>query len=256
MSEELSDAAALMLGIEEETPTEDHPPETATLDEPQDAEQASPEAEAETAPADLSKLLEKAELDPKDFYKLTVPGTEQTFGEAKDALQSVADRGAEDAKRESDFRDRENGLLTKARAATELYDLLPAEVKTDAVREQFEAHKLNDIKRENQLTLESIPEWRDPVQSTSDREGIAELMMSYGFSEAEVGQLYGSRELKAWRDYMSLKRMVSGIADKEVKKAPKQLNTTRRRAKRAKAVTGATEGGAILLESFMKGKKK
>ena len=69
MSEELSDAAALMLGIEEETPTEDHPPETATLDDPQDAEQASPEAEAE-APADLSKLLEKAELDPKDLSHL------------------------------------------------------------------------------------------------------------------------------------------------------------------------------------------
>jgi len=255
MSEELSEAAALMLGVTvAETPPDDPAPEMATLSDDPATETEQPEAvEVPKGDPDLSSLLEKAELDPKDFYKLIVPGTESTFGQAKDALQGLEERAAHDAQRESEFRDRENGLLVKTRETLELYDLLPAQVKTPEVSHEFERIKTNEIRRENQLTLAAMPEWRDPVKSTADREGIAELMGEYGFSSSEIGQLYGSRELKAWRDYMVLKKMVSGIPEKQVKKPAKQLRTTKRQPVSTQRIEGATEGGALLLKSLYKG---
>jgi hypothetical protein len=255
MSEQLSDAAALLFGAtdeEGESPEQDQPSaEMPPLeDDPQEPEKAPPEA---TEELDLSKLLEKAELDSKDFYKLKVPGTEQTFGEAKDALQSIGDLALQKAQQESSLRDRENGILSKAREASELYQLLPSEFKTPEVTAQFERFKTQQIQRENQLTLAAIPEWRDPLKATSDREAIAGLMQSYGYSDAEIGIMYGSRELKAWRDYAQLKQLVDGIPDKEVKRTSKNP-ASKPRPKAGKPIEGATEGGAILLNALKKGK--
>lgn len=182
-----------------------------------------------------------------------MPGTEQTFGEAKDALQSIGDLALQKARQESELRDRENGILSKAREAADLYDLLPSELKTPEVTNRFEQIKLREVQRENQMTLAAIPEWRDPLKATADREAIAELMRGYGYSDAEIGNLYGSRELKAWRDYMQLKNLVSGIPDKQVK--PRSKNpASKPRPKSGRPIEGATEAGAILLNA-LKGNK-
>lgn len=70
MSEQLSEAAALLYGVEQpqdESPEQDDPSaEMPPLeDDPQEQETAPPQDEPEEL--DLSRLLEKAELDPKDF---------------------------------------------------------------------------------------------------------------------------------------------------------------------------------------------
>ena len=255
MNEALTPEGALLMGIqpEDESPEPDQTsPETASLESdplPQETEAQKDEPEE----LDLSALLEKAELDPKDFYKLKVPGTEQTWGEAKDALQSVGDLALQKARQESELRDRENGILAKAREAQSLWELLPREVKTPEVSAQFERLKLQEIQAENQRTLTAIPEWRDPLKATTDREAIATLMQSYGYSDGEIGQMYGSRELKAWRDYAILKALVSGIGAKEVKKAT-QKPTGRRAGVKPRQIEGATEAGAILLQGLKKGK--
>ncbi|MCK5317534.1 MAG: hypothetical protein KAJ55_06440 [Anaerolineales bacterium] len=256
MSDELTPEAALLFGAEpeDESPQPDQPPqETAPLEDDQQPQETEAQQDEPEKEPDLSTLLEKAELDPKDFYKLKVPGTEQTFGEAKDALQASSEFDMQKAQQESSLRDRENGILEKAREAQALFDLLPDEVKTPEVSAHFNQLKQQELQRENQRTLDAIPEWRDPLKATSDREAIASLMQSYGFTEGEIGQMYGSRELKAWNDYARLKALVSAIPQKEVK--PKSKNPQGRRSPGTpKKIEGATDIGNILLQGLAKGK--
>ena len=255
MNEALTPEGALLMGIQPggESP---EPDQTSLEIAPLESDPQPDESQAqkgEPKELDLSALLEKAELDPKDFYKLKVPGTEQTWGEAKDALQSVGDLALQKAQQESNLRDRENGILAKAREAQGLWDLLPNDLKSPEVTAKFQQIRQQEIMAENQRTLTAIPEWRDPLKATTDREAIATLMQSYGFSDGEIGQMYGSRELKAWRDYANLKALVSGIGTKEVKK-PKASPQSRRAGVKPRQIEGATEAGAILLQGLKKGK--
>lgn len=253
---ELSEAGALLLGVEPEveTPTDDHPAEEPTLDESsQSPETETPEEPTEPKELDLAQLLEKGEIDNKAFYKLNVPGTEKTWGEAKDALQGSDDLALRTAQQESSFQDRENGLLTKAKEAQELYAMIPEQFQTPEVSAQMEQFKTRDIQKENQLTLMAIPEWRDPLKATSDREAIGELMRGYGYTDGEIGQVYNSRELKMLKDFQSLKALVAGIPDKAVKPKIKAVKQGKRPATGVSKIEGATEAGAILLRALAKG---
>lgn len=247
---ELSEAGALLLGVEPEveTPTDDRPAEEPTLDESSQSPETETPEEPEERELDLAQLLEKGEIDSKDFYKLNVPGTDKNWGEAKDALQGSDDLALRTAQQESEFRDRENGLLTKAREAQELYGLIPEQFRTPEVSAQMEQYKTRDIQKENQLTLAAIPEWRDPLKATSDREAIGELMRGYGYTDGEIGQVYNSRELKMLKDFQSLKALVAGIPDKAVKPKVKAVKTGKRqRTGSIPANSGLTDAGAILL---------
>ena len=238
---------------EVETPDTDQPElETAPLqDDPEAPETDPPEDEAEP-------LLPAAEMlakDPKQFYGLEIPGLEGvTFGDAKDLAQKGVDLDMQKARQESELRDRENGVLAKARETQDMYELLPDELKTPEVSRRFEQIKLQQVQRENQLTLTAIPEWRDPLKATADREGMAELMQNYGFSGGEIGNLFDHRQLKLVRDFMSLKQMVSGIPGKEVKATSKKTQSRRGSGSTPKKIEGATDLGNILIQGLARGK--
>lgn len=251
MSEELSPAAEILMGVsqpEGESQPDQPELETATLqDDPQpDESPAQQEADVELPPA-----AEMLANDPKQFYSLEIPGMEGvTFGDAKDLAQKNTDLDMEKARQELELRDRENGVLAKARETQDMYELLPDELKTPEVTQRFEQIKLQQVQRENQLTLTAIPEWSDPLKATADREGMAELMQGYGFTGGEIGNLFDHRQLKLVRDYMTLKQMVSGIPDKEVKKPTKQARTRRGSGSKPKKIEGATDLGNILLQGL------
>lgn len=255
MSEQLSEAGEILLGVskpEVETPTTEQPQAEMP---PLEADQQAPETEPpEEEQAKLPPAAEMLANDPKQFYGLEIPGLEGvTFGDAKDLAQKGTDLDMQKARQESESIDRENGILAKAREAQDMYNLLPAELKTPEVTQRFEQIKLQEIQRENQLTLTAIPEWSDPLKATADREGMAELMQNYGFTGGEVGNLFDHRQLKLVRDYMVLKQMVSGIPSKEVKKPTKQIRSRRQQPKTHKQA-GATDAGEILMRGLASGK--
>jgi hypothetical protein len=171
----------------------------------------------------LKDLAERLELKPEDLYKVKVPmanGESLTLGEIKDLAAGSGDLTEREMRFEEDRSRREGELL---RAQSELQTLIAALPKgaiKPEVLEAVQARHTATLKRERELTLDVIPEWRDEAKRTEEITGMIEHLKGYGFPENYLGTLTDHRSLRYVRDNWRREQRVRKALEQVGKGAP------------------------------------
>jgi len=228
-TEQLSPGDILLRGMgakvqETEQPKESDESPDDSVNIPDEGQEAS-EHQEPAKELDFDAQLEKAGLDRKAFYKQLIPGTDKTFGEAKDLLKQESDLETRTAQHELKLRDRENEILQRMREAEVMLNSdNPQQAKAELKRMQ-EQHET----RERAFLMKAIPEWGDATVRQTEQKAIIDLMRGYGFSDAEIGASADHRAIKMMRDFQSLRSILTSAESKKVQAKPK-VNPQSRRA--------------------------
>lgn len=193
------------------------------------AEESDAQVEEEAKAPDFHQQLEAAGLNPESFYSTTVPGTEHTFSEAKDALEELDGLDMRKAQLESGLRDRENDIIAKLRDASALIEQIPAEYRTEDVLKGLASQQELRVARERQLMLDTMPEWADETKRHTEQQQVIGLGRDYGMTDAELGNLADHRIVRMMRDYAGLKALLKS-ADGKKTQAKTRRNPANRRA--------------------------
>ena len=254
-------------------PFDDHPDDGEPEPEPEPAaaESGEPEPEPEPEPEgegdedldpddditqgemDLSALAESLEISVDDLYKVEIPlgGDDGNFtlGEVKDQMRELRSIASD---REILVQDQTSSENMKLVARQELQQVVA--MLGDSISPQLLEHARGqlrvEIAREREATFEAIPEWRDQETATRERTAINTFLNGYGFSDAELGQVYDHRLLKLARDSQRNQSTLRTAAEKAVPqrelpgKPGTKLNArSLRKRKRAQSIKAAATGG-------------
>jgi hypothetical protein len=190
----------------------------------------------------LDGLTKRLKITPEQAYAIKIPlanGAEPlTLGELKDRVGELVDLEVRELQFDQRRVKAEGELL---RAQTEIRDLMALipkdQLSPTAIQKVRDKHAAT-VRREQQATLEHIPEWQDEKRRTADITGMIELLSNYGFDETFIGTVQDHRALKFIRDsYLREKRISAALAKiKDVPRKPGQRPS-------GKSVKGATKPG-------------
>lgn len=208
-------------------------------------------------PLTVKDLAKKLGLSAKELYEqvtLDVNGSPMTLGEFKDRAKELqrADKLLTDA--ETQRIDSENAVL---RGKQELAYLEAKLGRQPTQAEREEAAKARDdyIERENRRAIEAIPDWSDAAVQRNDIKAMSQLLRSYGFTDADIGNVVDHRHVKLLRDYSVLRERLKS-AEKAVS-APKRDVKPRRRPQVVKRdadrMKADYEAGRLSKEDYMVG---
>lgn len=186
------------------------------------------------APIDsLDRAIKKIGITPEQAYKIKIPmrdGLEpMTLGELKDRVGEVVDLEQRELQFDQTRREREGELLRAQNEVRELMQLIPREQLKPELIEKVRAQHESTMRRERQLTVEHIPEWRNEETRTADLEGMTELVQNYGFPEAFITTVVDHRALKMLRDFYRM--------DKRIREALAKVTTPTRKGFKPSAKT-------------------
>jgi hypothetical protein len=176
----------------------------------------------------LDGLTKRLKITPEQAYAIKIPlanGAEPlTLGELKDRVGELVDLEVRELQFDQRRVKAEGELL---RAQTEMRDLMaliPKDQLTPAAIQKVRDKHAATVRREQQATLEHIPEWQDEKRRTTDITGMIELLSNYGFDETFLGTVQDHRALKFIRDsYLREKRISAALAKiKDVPRKPGQ----------------------------------
>ena len=221
--------------------------------EPEGEPGLDPDDDATQGEMDLSALAESLEISVEDLYQVEIPlGGEDgnfTLGQIKDQMREL--KSVESA-RELLTQDQTSSENLKLVASHELQQVVA--MLGDSISPQLLEHARGqlraEITREREATFEAIPEWRDQETATRERTEINKFLQGYGFSEAELGQVYDHRLLKLARDSQRNQSTLRTAAEKLVPtrelpgKPGTKLNARAlRKRKRQQTIESARAGG-------------
>lgn len=191
----------------------------------------------------LDGLIKRLKITPEQAYAIKVPlanGAEPlTLGELKDRVGEVVDLEVRELQFDQRRVKAEGELLRAQTEIRELMALIPKDQLSPVAIQKVRDKHAATLRREQQATLEHIPEWQDEKRRTADITGMIELLSNYGFDETFLGTVQDHRALKFIRDsYLREKRISAALAKiKDVPKKPGQRPS-------GKSVKGAVKPGA------------
>ena len=171
------------------------------------------------APIDsLDRAIKKLGITADAAYKMKIPmpnGQEPvTLGTLKDRIGEIVDFERRELEFDTRRRDSEGELLRAQNEMRELMQLIPREQLKPELIEKVRNQQTETMRRERQLTLQHIPEWRTEESRVADLEGMEELVQQYGFPKTFVSTVVDHRALKMLRDFYKMdKRIRAALAD-------------------------------------------
>lgn len=174
------------------------------------------------APIDsIDRLMKRHKLTAEQAYGIKVPmpnGAEAlTIGELKDKISELSDFEL----RQTEFEDRrirqEGDILKSQTELREILSMLPKEAIKPEVLSKLRERQDSTERRERQLTLQHIPEWRDEKKRTAELEGIEEMLGEYGFDGTFLAAVKDHRAMKFIRDTylirMRIRKSLEAVRD-------------------------------------------
>ncbi len=137
-------------------------------------------------PQTIAEAAERLGLDVAELYKLRVPdphseGDSFTLGEMQHEHEKRSQFAVDQLAWENE-RQEQQRKLTEAREETEeLLRHLPQNALKPEALEAVKKHLENRATRERQLTVDVIPEWKNPDRATADLEQMVKFMQGQGF---------------------------------------------------------------------------
>jgi hypothetical protein len=192
------------------------PPESQ---EPEKAEGAAPEkASKATPPKGLADLAERLGVKPDAVYQVEVPiaeGESLSIGKLKDAYQEHGKLTERELRFEETRLQREGELLRASQELRDLVAMLPTESLKPEVMQKIRERQAVTLRRERELTLEAIPEWRDEAARVDEIAGMVEHLKGYGFPANYLEHVADHRTLRYirenWRREQRVKRALDGV---------------------------------------------
>ena len=238
---------------EPEPEGEPEPAPAAAEGEPEPEGDLDPDDDATQGEMDLSALAESLEIPLDELYAVEIPlgGDDGSFtlGEVKDQMRELRSVAADRELLTQDQTSSENEKLVARQELQQVVAMLG-----DSISPQLLEHArqtLNvEVAREREATFEAIPEWRDKETAERERSQINEFLRGYGFSKAELSQVYDHRLLKLARDSQRNQDKLRTAAEqaKPVRQLPgkpgrKQNSQALRKRKRLQKIESARRGG-------------
>ena len=238
--EQLSEVAGILTGApppEGETPPTPEPVVEGE-ETPPSAEEPTEEGSSsdEPAPMTVKQLAAKLEMTPKQVYSalsLDMGGKSLTLGEIKDRAKELVKSDKTLADAESHQLAAENEILRKHQALALTIKAIgrqPSEAETN------QAQALHDqyVREQQGLQLTSIPDWSDAEVQQADSKLIGKVLVEYGFSPVEIGQVVDHRQVKLLRDYSRMKARLDSVSAAEVRKSQQLKGGAKRKTAPAK----------------------
>ena len=233
--------------------------DAAPADDEREADEQAPVDDAETLSDDeqielgFKDLAESAGLDVTELYAVEIPlgeGHNFTLGDIKDRARELLGL---DSSRELLTQDRvsaENEKLVARQELQTVVALLGQNLSPELV-----AHARSELQAsvalERERTFESIPEWKDAEVATRERGAINTYLRTYGFSEAELNNVFDHRLLKLARDSQKNQAKVRAAAEtaepiRRLPRAPGKPQTAgQARRLRRKRTIERGKGGSV-----------
>jgi len=157
----------------------------------QAADDAAEEPDADGEP-------EKAKID----YDMEIPLPD---GRGAVSLSEMKDAYV-DMERRSDALDATSQeLMSKAETISAVIDAVGLDRMPEQAVNQLREYQANQLRKENDLLLAAIPEWKHPEVYKKDRGEMVALASEYGYSEADIAATKDHRHVKMLRDFAKLK---------------------------------------------------
>jgi hypothetical protein len=178
------------------------------------------------APLDsIERLMKRHKLTPEQAYAIKVPmpnGAEAlTIGELKDKISDLTDLEY----RQTEFEERrikaEGEILKSQSELRDILSVLPKDAIKPEVLNKLRERQEHTTRRERQLTLQHIPEWRDEKKRTAELEGIEEMLSDYGFDGTFLQAVTDHRAMKFIRDTFLIRTRIKKSL--EAVRDPKKL---------------------------------
>jgi hypothetical protein len=205
-------------------------------EQPDDAHEAQPAAEAETDEGEPTASESEATPEDDDAeppgidYSMEVPmdtdGEKLTIGALKDHYQATRQFEQERESWEASRVENDQKLLQKSYNLQFLANAI-GDVKPEAIQ-ALQAYRSAELQQEKAVLLDLLPDWKQPEKMKADRSELIELVKGYGISEAEFAQVAKAGAVKLLYDFNQLrKREAAARAKLEAlqKPAPKQAKS-------------------------------
>lgn len=199
----------------------------------------------------IERLIKRNKLTPEQAYAIKVPmpnGAEPlTIGELKDKVGELTDFELKVTEFD-ERRIKQQGDILKSQAELKgILEMLPKDALSEGVLKKVRERQEITTRRERQLTLEHIPEWRNEKVREAELEGINEMLSDYGFDETFLPTIIDHRammfvrdafrirsrikkSLEAVRDPKKLGKGTSGKSNKAAAKPAAETQTRRTRS--------------------------
>jgi hypothetical protein len=171
---------------------------TPSSEEP---EKAPDEPEPVEIPGDLTSLAEKLQATPDKLYGVKVPmadGESRTLGELKDGFRSAQ---ALEAERGKLHEERSRFQTDHRQTLQELEDVVRhfGQALTPEAVQAVRAARNQRLQGELADLLEAVPEWKDPVRWTAERQLIEQVAQECGYRPGELDEIADARILRVLR---------------------------------------------------------
>ena len=183
----------------QDAPSDDEPGSESEPGEVDDTEQLTEQEQTELGFRDLA---ESAGLDLKELYAVEIPlgdGVKFTLGDIKDRARELLGVDSSRDLLEQDRTSAENEKLVARQELQTVVALMGQNLSPELV-EHARSELRQSIALERERTFQAIPEWKEPEVAMRERGQINTYLKSYGFSEAELNNVYDHRLLKLARD--------------------------------------------------------
>jgi hypothetical protein len=180
------------------------------------------------APIDsLDRLMKRNKLTPEQAYAIKIPmpnGAEPlTLGELKDRIGEITDHEMRVTEFEERRIQQEGELLRSQSELRSILGMLPKEAVTPQLMAKVRDTQDATIRREKQLTIQHIPQWRDEKTRTAEIEGMLETLGDYGFDASFLDTVHDHRAVKLLRDFhvmrSRIKKSLESVRDPKKLKA-------------------------------------
>jgi len=205
-------------------------------EQPDDAHEAQPAAEAETDEGESTASESEATPEDDDAelpgidYSMEVPmdtdGEKLTIGALKDHYQATRQFDQERESWEASRVEKDQKLLQKSYSLQFLANAI-GDVKPEAIQ-ALQEYRSAELQQEKAVLLDLLPDWKQPEKMKADRSELIELVKGYGISEAEFAQIAKAGAVKLLYDYNQLRKRESAARAKLEalqKPAPKQAKS-------------------------------
>jgi len=172
-----------------------------------------------------------------------------TLGQVKDRFNDVLNVESAKASLLDERTEQQNEVLVARQELQNVIAMLGDSLSPELLQHARQQQNVM-ISQEAAKIIDVLPQWKDQAVFQADRTKINALLTNYGFSSAELSNLYDHRLIKLAFDAMGWKGRIDKAHEnvQPVRNAPgkpgKQINQNRSNAqKRAHTLKRAREGG-------------
>ena len=244
-------------------------PTASVEDETEGEPQAAAEGDGE--PVDPDALVPLSEMLPEgveesEFYNGSgkkIGDEWVSFSQMADSYQAQQELAQREEQAKESVSESQREMLQMRTQLNEIMQVLPPE-QLQQFAEQAKGRDERYRREQQQLVLETIPEWQNADTLARDRQAILEVASDFGFSEQEMAFTTDARAIRMLHEFAQLKReraaalKAAGTAQPGKPNAPirdgrKQNQASALRKKLEAAKTGGMQervsGVAAILEA-------